>query len=660
MTVDSLWRRLLVHGLAVVVVAAVIGWLAGVHPVAAAIGAALLVVGAGLALAKQEAWPVAAAVKVIQSEEPVERRADLLGHLPLSLVYLDNSGLIVWHNEEFARLIGRDGESLRGKIRSYLPELHFRKQSGFRELLSSRLIIGERRLKVSLRVGPQKDRRLLCIDDVTDFEQRTAREEGPVMGICTIDNFVDTLAPLDEGQKTAVLADVDKVLGEWALSVEGYLRKLTEDRYLLLLSGAGLRLCQVQNFAILDRIRAIRQENKLPITLSIGLGVGEESMVDLGRMARTALELALGRGGDQVVVKSAERVLFYGGNTEALEKRTRVRARVVAKTLKALVGAASNVLIMGHENADLDTAGSALGLARAVMRLGKPVRIFLDQRGGGLDRLLPHVRQDAELAGAMIAGPEALEAADQGTLLIVVDTHKPSMLPERRLLAKVGKIVIIDHHRRGEEFIEPHELVYLESYASSTCELVAEILQYLDEEVELGRVAASALLAGITVDTKHFVFMTGARTFEAASYLRRSGADPQLVQDILRDPLDTVVRRAAIVKNAELLYGRIALGMQREFLPRGPVIAAQAADSLLEVEGVKASFVLRALSPGTAISARSQGEINVHAIMERLGGGGHLTIAGAQLPDVEPDTARMRLIAAIDAYLADGGTERRE
>lgn len=646
--------RFNVWAFAVVAGAIAVSFLAYFHPLAAGAGMGLLVLAVFAALEKANRSARQVEEKMLEMRERVDlAHADLLSHLPLGLAYIDAGGTLLWHNPEFARMLGREGYRYRGKLRSHLPELHFKKQSGFTEILSSRLVIRDRLMKVSIHTGPGEGRRLLSFDDLTDFEHRVAREEGPVIGLCVIDNFAEAVAPLEEEDKSAVLAEIDKVLGEWALGAESFLRKTAEDRYILLMNGSGLRLCQAQNFEILDKIRSIQLDNKIPITLSIGLGAGEENMVDLGRLARTAVDLALGRGGDQVVVKTAERVHFYGGNTEAVEKRTRVRARVVAKSLKSLIHAAENVVIIGHENADLDTAGAALGLSRAITALGKPVSVALDARGGALDRLLPHVRNSAELAPILVTGDEAVALVNERALLIVVDTHKPSMLPEKGILEKVENVVVIDHHRRAEEFIEPHSLVYLEAYASSTCELVAELLQYLGEEVELGRVAASALLAGITVDTKHFVFMTGARTFEAASYLRRSGADPLLVQEILRDPIETVVRKAAILQGAEIHFDSVAIGVQEEASPRAPVISAQAADALLEVEGVKASFVLRPYPQGAAISARSQGEINVHSIMERLGGGGHLTIAAVRMPGVSLEEAKEKLLSAIEEYLAE-------
>ncbi|WP_207643772.1 DHH family phosphoesterase [Heliomicrobium modesticaldum] len=626
--------------------------LAPVHRGAAGAVAALLVAVLFFVIESAYRWRQQAEEQFSRLQEQFEASgANLLAHLPLGLVYIDSNGALLWHNPEFARMLGREGYRFKGKLRSHLPELHFKKNSAFSELAASRLVIRDRQIKVTLRIGPEEGRRLLAFDDVTDYEQRAAREDGPVIGLCIIDNFDEAVAPLEDENKFALTAEIDKLLNEWALGVEAFIRKVAEDRYVLLMTGSGLRLCQAHNFDILDRIRSIRLENRIAVTLSVGLGVGEESMADLGRLARTGVDLAMERGGDQVVVKSADRVYFYGGNTEAVEKRTRVRARVVAKSLRNLILAADNVVILGHEYADLDAAGAALGLSRAVAALGKPVSVILDTRGGALDRLMPYVQANADLAKTLVSVEAAPDHVTARTLLVVVDTHKPSLLPDRTLLDRAGEIVIIDHHRRGEEFIDKNSLVYLEAYASSTCELVAEILQYLKEDLELGKIAASALLAGITVDTKHFVFMTGARTYEAASYLRRSGADPQLVQSLLRDSMETVVRRAAIIGGAEVHFGHIAIGVQEEAVPRATVISAQAADELLEVEGIQASFVLRPYPKGTAVSARSQGDINVHAILERLGGGGHLTIAGAQLAGLSLSEAKEKLLTAIGEYL---------
>ncbi|MZP29605.1 PAS domain-containing protein [Heliobacterium undosum] len=626
--------------------------LAPVHRGVAGAMAALLVAVLFFAVESAYRWRQQAEERLSRLQEQFEASgANLLAHLPLGLVYIDSNGALLWHNPEFARMLGREGYRFKGKLRSHLPELHFKKNSGFSELVASRLVIRDRQIKVTLRIGPEEGRRLLALDDVTDYEQRAAREDGPVIGLCIIDNFDEAVAPLEDENKFALSAEIDKLLNEWAMGFEGFIRKVAEDRYVLLMTGSGLRLCQAHNFDVLDRIRSIRLENRIAVTLSIGLGVGEDSMADLGRLARTGVDLAMERGGDQVVVKSADRVYFYGGNTEAVEKRTRVRARVVAKSLRNLILAADNVVILGHEYADLDAAGAALGLSRAVVALGRPVSVVLDTRGGALDRLMPYVQANADLAKTLVSVEAAPDHVNARTLLVVVDTHKPSLLPDRTLLDRAGEIVIIDHHRRGEEFIDKNSLVYLEAYASSTCELVAEILQYLKEDLELGKTAASALLAGITVDTKHFVFMTGARTYEAASYLRRSGADPQLVQSLLRDPMETVVRRAAIIGGAEVHFGHIAIGVQEEAAPRATVISAQAADELLEVEGIQASFVLRPYPKGTAVSARSQGDINVHAILERLGGGGHLTIAGAQLAGLSLPEAKEKLLTAIGEYL---------
>ncbi|QGG47055.1 hypothetical protein [Heliorestis convoluta] len=320
---------------AIAMAALLITVLASWHHWAAGVAVLVIALG-GLALLDQTQRVKGDLEETIEKmEEKIElAHVELLSHLPVGLAYIDAGGYLIWHNPELGRILGREGQKLQGKIRNYLPELHFKKNSRFSELLSSRLVIGERLMKVSLYPGPGKEARILTFDDVTELDQRVAREEGPVIGICLIDNFAEAVLPLEEEDKSAVLAEIDKILGEWALSMDVFLRKFAEDRYVLLMTGSSLRHCQAHSFEILDRIRTIERANKIPVTLSIGIGAAEESMVDLGRLARTAVDLALGRGGDQVVVKTVEKVYFYGGNTEAVEKRTRVRVRVVARSLK--------------------------------------------------------------------------------------------------------------------------------------------------------------------------------------------------------------------------------------------------------------------------------------------------------------------------------------
>jgi c-di-AMP phosphodiesterase-like protein len=574
--------------------------------------------------------------------------------LPLGVVIIDSNGTVLWHNDRFGEMLGQPA-GMEGKIGLVLPDLRFKHHSLYRELESTQVVIRDRVYRVSIADLQQREwgRRAVYFLDITDqlTQGQKSQDERLCLGLIQVDNYQEALQSTEDDRKPILLAELDKLIGEWALQWEGYLRKFAEDRYLLVTNYGAARECQRTRFDILDRAREINVGNKLPITLSIGFGIGEESPVDLGRLAQLALELALGRGGDQAVVKTSDRVWFYGGKSKAVEKRTKVKARVVAFSLKELIQQAGNIVVMGHETMDLDCLGAALGLGRACRTFGKPVHVVVDHRQGALGKALDWVQQDDDYEKIAVSEDEAVRLTNPETLLVVVDVHRPSLVAEPRLLSLCGQVAIIDHHRRAEEFIARATLVYLEPYASSTSELVAELLQYLGDEVEVGKGEATVMLAGITVDTKSFTYQTGARTFEAASFLRRSGADPGLVHEFLRDDLTSVVRRAAILQRTEILFGSVALAAYDHVSEKGQVITAQVADSLLDVEGVKASFVLCAGPEGVTISARSHGEINVQLIMERMGGGGHMTVAGAQLPGFELNQAKETLEEILPEYL---------
>lgn len=593
--------------------------------------------------------------KVSELEKQVNTVTEgVIKFLPVGIVIVDSSGSILWYNDRFKEML-EPSARIKGKIGQVLPDLRFKRHSLFRELESTQVVIRDRIYRVSLGELQDKEwgRRVIYFLDITDqliLGQKNL-DERVCLGLIQIDNYQEVLHSTDDDRKPILLAELDKLIGEWAMQWEGYLRKFAEDRYLLVTNYGAARECQRTRFEILDRARELSLGNKLPVTLSIGLGVGEESIVDLGRLAQIALDLALGRGGDQAVVKSAERVWFYGGKSKAVEKRTKVRSRVVAFSLKEYIQQAGNVVIMGHETMDLDCMGAALGLGRACLAFAKPVNLVVDHRQGALGKVLGWIQQFEEYQGIAVSRDEAVRLTSADTLLIVVDVHKPSLVAEPRLLDQCGPVVLIDHHRRSEEFINQAALVYLEPYASSTSELVAELLQYLGDEVEVGKCEATALLAGMTVDTKSFTYQTGARTFEAASYLRRAGADPGLVHEFLKNDLDSVIKKAEILQRTEILYDSVALATYDCLPEKGQVVTAQVADSLLDVEGVKASFVLCALPDGVTINARSNGEVNVQVIMERMGGGGHMTVAGTRLHGQNLGQAIDNLKAILPEYL---------
>lgn len=581
---------------------------------------------------------------------------EILGALPLGVVVLDIKGNILWHNPLFNKMIGKE-KSLKGKISQHLPELALKKHSWFPKWKDSQVAINGRVFHVEsneLMHGDDTGRLLLTFQDITEQinQGQKYQDDKPVVGFIQIDNFNEAIDDVEDENKPVLLAKIDKILTEWAIDMEGYLRKFAEDKYLLVINVGALKEVQENRFDIIDRIREITLGNKIPVTLSIGIGSGDEPIVDLSRLAQLGLDLALGRGGDQVVLKWPDKVLFYGGKSNTVEKRTKVRARVVAYTLKDHIQQASNVIVVGHESSDLDSAGASLGVAKAAVEYGKPVHVVLDNSSGALDKLLEVVEEELEYGEKIISGWEALQYVNKDTLLVICDTHKPSLLIESKLLDHTDKIIIIDHHRRAEEFIDKAQLVYLEPYASSTSEMVAEILQYLGEDITLDDITASALLAGIAVDTKNFTFQTGVRTFEAASFLRRAGAEANMVRKLLQDDFDTVLQRAEIIKQSEVLINNTVVGVLPQMVPHATIIAAQAADVLLTIENITASFVLYAVPDGVNISARSNGDLNVQVLMEKLGGGGHFTVAGAQLKGLSIPEVKEKLKTALDEHLS--------
>ncbi|KJS86977.1 MAG: hypothetical protein JM58_05515 [Peptococcaceae bacterium BICA1-8] len=571
----------------------------------------------------------------------------ILEKMPVGIVAIDLNSDISWYNNKFKEIIGRKG-FFAGRLNQYLPNLQFKKNTRFQEIVTQQIALKDKIYQVN--VLPLNDAlRLIFLRDITEHTIYIQKNQvtKPVIGIIQIDNYTEVLEGVEEETKPLLYAEIDKLISDWAMERDAFIRKFADNKYLLFLTEESLKQGEENKFEVLDKMRTL-DFGKIPVTISMGFGIQDESLIELGRLAHLSLELALGRGGDQVVVKSPEKVWFYGGKTQALEKRTKVKARVIAHSLRDMILDATNVIIMGHECSDFDSLGSSLGLASAIKQLGKIPYILIDQRNEPFDKLIEVCGKD-KFAGTFIRPADIRRIETDGSLLIVVDTHKPSMVIEPSLLKTVQRIAVIDHHRRSEEFINNANLVYVETYASSASELVTELIQYFGDQLEIDSWAATALLAGITVDTKYFVFQTGVRTFEAASYLRRIGADPVLVQKLLRDDFDKVTKKAIIVENSQIIKGHIALGYYPEPVDDAQVLAAQGADSLLNINGITASFVLcPLLDGGVTISARSTGETNVQALMEKLGGGGHLTVAAVQLKGTDIYSALETLLKLID------------
>lgn len=580
-----------------------------------------------------------------------------LQNLPLAIAIIGEKGEIHWHNSVLAEWAEREivsGQS----IFDIWPDLPLDKLSDKAGVET--LQLGARHYQVIYK--PVVDYKasdepllILYITDITSTE--TIREECcgalPVIGHIQVDNYDDVLKGLSESQRTAIPAEVNQKLVDWVTGHDGYLKKYAEDMYIALFNRQALDSMLADKFDILDKIRAIRGGNKIPVTLSIGVAADETSIAALGQRARAGLDLALGRGGDQASVYVEGMVMFYGGKTKAQEKTTRVKARIMAQAIRDIIHDSENVFIMGHDGEDFDSLGAALGISRMVRFVGKSVRIVVSQRSLAVSKLAELMVDYQEYNDLFITPEEAKKALHTNTLVFVVDTHRPELTAAPELIEATQRVIVIDHHRRSESFIESPLLVYLEPSSSSTCELVSEILTYFDDKIDLTRLEATALYAGIILDTKNFAVQTGVRTFDAAAYLRRSGADPALVRRLFRVDMETFKRRAEVINNTSLLPGGVVIASYPRQIKNGQIIAAQVADMLLNIEGVRVSFVLFPFEEGVGVSARSQGDINVQLLMENLGGGGHQTVAGAQIKGADIEEVKAKIQDMITSYIEE-------
>lgn len=581
-------------------------------------------------------------------------------NLPIPLTIVEFDGSITWYNSKFLDMIG-EKDILDKNIEKLIPSFDITKLLGEDSDKVKDVKVKDKVYRVLhnvVKIDIKHEERYIIMlywVDNTNFYNLKEKynDEKPNVAFIQVDNYDDVLQSTEEGYRPLVIAEIDRRINLWVSRMNGLVKKYQKDKYLVVFENRYLENLEVKKFTILDDIREINVGNKIPVTLSIGVGVNGKNLSHLEEYAFTALELALGRGGDQAVVRKISSFEFYGGKTKAVEKRNKVKARIIAHALRQLIDQSNKVIIMGHKSPDMDSFGAAIGVYRAVINRGKEAYIVIDKVNAGIENIYNKFKKKEEYK--FIGCLEASEQIQKDDLVVVVDTHKPSFTGCPELLEKAGRIVLIDHHRRGTEFIENTVLTYLQPYASSTAELVTEILQYIDDKMRIEKIEAEALLAGITVDTKNFSFKTGVRTFEAASLLRRAGADTTEVRQLFQDDLDTFIARANVVRNAEILEEGIAISACKENIKNVQLVAAQGADELLNIRGITTSFVLGSKEDGIIfISGRSLGNINVQRILEKLGGGGHLTVAGTQLKDVTFDEAKAMLIDAIKEYLKEG------
>ena len=475
-----------------------------------------------------------------------------------------------------------------------------------------------------------------------------------------IDNYDEVMQGLNEAERTSLLLSVNQQLDAWMHGLGGFMRRVSDDLYVVVLARQSLDQAMGERFDILDKVRQLSSTNRLPVTLSMGVAVADsQTMEELGSQAQAGLDLALGRGGDQVAVQIGGKTQFFGGRAKAVEKHTRVKARVVAHAIREIMETADEVYIMGHHNEDFDCFGAAMGVAKMARQLDKPVHIVLSDMNEGIDKFADLLQGKEEYEGIFVQNEDIMDSTALSPLLFVVDTHVPHLVASPTLLERASQIIVIDHHRRSEQFIKNPIMVYIEPASSSTSELVTELLMYFDDDLTLSRLDATALYSGIVVDTKNFAVQTGVRTFDAAAYLRRSGADPVMVRHLFRSDYETTVALAKTKAQSEYYQGGLIISHIAEVLPNGQIIAAQAADSLLRVENVRMSIVCFQLqSDIVGISARSTGDLNVQVIMEQFGGGGHQNVAGAQVKNGNLMEIKEKLIEVSRNYIEE--TDRNE
>ncbi len=580
---------------------------------------------------------------------------EALLEMPIGIMLVDDNLKIEWTNPYLAACFQEDtlvGKSVYDVSNALIPII---KQEMDLELIT----IQNRKFNVVHKSAE----RLLYFFDVTEQVEieNLYKEERTVISIIYLDNYDELTQGMNDQKRSSLNSVVTSLLDKWAEDNGVFLKRTSSDRFIGIFNENILRKLEMNKFSILDTIRETTAKKHVPLTLSVGIGCGELPLPDLGGLAQSSLDLALGRGGDQVAIKLPNgKARFFGGKTSPVEKRTRVRARVISHALKDIILDSDKVIIMGHKYPDMDAIGSAIGISKLTEMNGRDSYIVVNEQelDVGVQRMMAEIKGKEELYSRFIRPESVYDMVTEDTLLVIVDTHKPSMIIDENILKRIDRVVIIDHHRRGEEFINHSLLVYMEPYASSTAELVTELLEYQEKKSNLEMLEATALLAGIIVDTKSFTLRTGSRTFDAASYLRTHGADTILVQKFLKEDLDTFLKRAKLIKSVMVYRDGIVIAKADQDEINEQVLIAQTADTLLSMEGVDASFVVSKRDEDlVSISARSLGEVNVQVIMEQLNGGGHLTNAATQLEGVTIDEAVERLKKVLDENVEGGSTE---
>lgn len=581
--------------------------------------------------------------------------------LPQAILVVNKSGRVQWTNDRVKELMGSQIEQdtdLSDMWPGFILEPVWGTEGEYVFMHEDRYFQVFHKPVKSLT--DQEPLMVLYVQDVSGFEhlRNEYMRSRTVLCFIQIDNYDEVVQRQTEAERTALLLAVNQQLDNWTKAHGGFMRRVAEDRYIVLLEREGLDMAMGEKFDVLDKVRQLTNTNRLPVTLSMGISVADsQSMGELGSQSQAGLDLALGRGGDQVAVNIGGKTQFFGGRAKAVEKHTRVKARVVAHALREIMESNDEIYIMGHHNEDFDCFGAAMGVAKMARQLEKNVHIVLSDMNDGIDKFADLLHGKEEYENLFVRAEDLTSAMPLSPLVIVVDTHIPHLVACPELLQRTNQVVVIDHHRRSEHFIKNPLLVYIEPASSSTSELVTELLMYFEDNLMLSRIDATALYSGIVVDTKNFAVQTGVRTFDAAAYLRRSGADPVMVRHLFRSDYETTMALAKAKANSKLYPGGLIVSSCPEVRPNGQVIAAQAADSFLRVEDVRMSIVVFQLDEETVgLSARSTGELNVQVIMEFFGGGGHQNVAGAQVKGESLEEILARVVEVSQDYIKEYDT----
>ena len=599
----------------------------------------------------------------IIAEENGTLNSNSLGSLPVPMVIVNVDGTIRWYNDKFSELF--ENRDMFGSLfESVISDIKWSDILKSAANINKHIEIGDRTFSVVGKMikdkndsnSQKEDTYITYVYLIDETEEKRLRllynDERTDVAVIGIDNYDEVFQKVDDSEQQRIVSQLRLFINNWAKEGNAVAKRIERDRYFVFFEHRYLKHYIDNKFSILDEVRKLSEDIKQPLSVSIGIGVGG-SIYENEASARSALDITLGRGGDQVCIKDDNQYKFYGGRSKEYEKSTRVKTRAVAVALKDFIKNADNVIFMGHEGADYDCFGAAMGLQRAVRALGKTPYIVYDNNSPAIKDLYNDLRNVPEYRRMFVDAEMAIDEITDNTVLVILDTHRPSMLPVEGLLEKVSKIVMIDHHRRSTEFINPCSIVYHEPYASSTCEMVTELIEHMDLGGALTTVETECLYTGILMDTKNFIIKTGARTFEAASYLKRQGLNTAEVKKRFNIKKEDYDHKVDIVKTAVEVVPEIAVAKAYDRIENIRVVASQAADEMLNLNNIRASFVVYPQDNGIGVCARSLGNVNVQLIMESLGGGGHMTVAGAQLKDISIEEAVYQVEIAIHEYLKE-------